>query len=307
MTNIKFVRSDFQNWIEHASNLGFTDFVSPEDDFATELSSHTVWANASSCGVYAWVTENKQAYVGQAVNVHNRLRQHWKNYRDLAYAAFQVVPKAELDVVEIQLINEMQSHYPILNIKFATSSAKLVPFDQVVNPSMTEEFLLGETIPKSQDWQKWPLLENKQQRKFESFKNIKIYSLALSALQIFIERCIPNAPATEVKFWSVTLLYPSDLVFRVNVGQQEVFTLWEDGNEVFARILARKQLSDDWDGPKYETKSYANFVRLFEFERWLAGRRVLECRELVVWLMRHTIPMNSGSHCPQLVRAAFAK
>ena len=306
MTKAEFIRPKFRKWADFATDLGFTDFITPEDGFGTELLSRTAWTNASSCGIYAWVTENGQAYVGQAVNVRNRLRQHWKNYRDLSYAAFQVVPKVELDDVETRLVKKMESKYPVLNIKLAASSAKLVPFDQVVAPTVAEEFLRGETIPKSQNWQEWPLLENKQQRNFDSFKRISAYSLALTALRIFIERCIPNPQVTEVKFWSVTNLHEQKEVFRVNVGQQEVFTLLDDGSEIFARILAQKQLSEDFDEPKWQTKSYANYIPLFEFERWFVGARILECRELAVWLMRHTVPMNSGSHCPQLVRAAFA-
>ena len=178
MTKTEFIRPKFRKWADFATDLGFTDIVTPEDGFGTELSSRTAWTNASSCGIYAWVTENEQAYVGQAVNVRNRLRQHWKNYRDLAYAAFQVVPKVELNDVETRLVKKMESKYPILNIKLAASSAKLVPFDQVVTPTMAEEFLHGETIPRSQNWQEWPLLENKQQRNFTVFKGKVFYSVS---------------------------------------------------------------------------------------------------------------------------------
>ena len=106
MIKAEFIRPKFRQWADFATDLGFTDFITPEDGFGTELLSRAAWTNASSCGIYAWVTENGQAYVGQAVNVRNRLRQHWRNYRDLAYATFQVVPKAELDEVETRLVKK---------------------------------------------------------------------------------------------------------------------------------------------------------------------------------------------------------
>ncbi len=291
----------------HAQELGFTDFISPEDGFSTELSSNSKWRNAAATGVYVWITENGHSYVGQAVNVRSRLRQHWKNYRDIAYASFQPVGAANLDPIEKTLIKKMEERYPstTLNIKFATSSAKTVPFDLVFTPKDTEKFLAGQRIAPKCKWQDWPLLENKKGRSFAKFKMAPSNGNALAALRVFIERCIPDAPGTEVKFWSVSLLHPLKQTFRVNVGQQEVFTLWDDGTHIFARILARSQLSPDFDFPLYETESYANFVKLEEFDTWLIEEKIIECRRLVVWLMRHTVALHSPSHCPQLVRAAF--
>jgi len=304
---IQFVREEFQLWAKHAQELGFTDFISPEDGFSTELSNNSKWENESSAGVYAWITENGHSYVGQAVNVRSRLGQHWKNYRDIAYASFQIVEAASLDHAEKVLIVKMEERFPstTLNIKFAASSAKTVPFDLIFPPKKTEKFLAGQGMTASQKWQDWPLLENKRERRFAKFKMEPLYGKALAALQVFIERCIPDAPGTEVKFWSVSLLHPLKQTFRVNVGQQEVFTLWDDGTHIFARILAKSQLSPDFDFPLYETNSFANFVKLEEFDSWLVAEKIIECRKLVVWLMRHTVPLNSGSHCPQLIRAVL--
>lgn len=308
ITNAEIVRNEFQQWAEFVKTLGFTDIVSPEDNFKTELSSRTEWTNSSSCGVYAWVTENHQAYVGQAVNVRNRLRQHWKNYRDIAYASFQAVPRANLDETEKMLIKKMELQFPktTLNVKFATSSAKLVPFDQVVTAKAAEEYLRGQHLSKSQSWQEWPLLELKQQRKFDKFKEKSFFLRATSALQTFIEICIPDAPATEVKFWSTTLLYTSSLLLRVNVGQQEVLTLHIYEKEVVVTIFANSQLDDSGEKSRYQTQSFAHTVYADDLKKWLTKKRTVECRKLVIWLMRHTTPMNSGSHCPQLIRAAFA-
>ncbi len=306
MNNIAEIREEFRLWVQHAAELEFLDFISPEDGFATEILSGTIWTNASSTGIYTWVTENGQAYVGQAVNVRNRLRQHWKNYRDIAYAAFQIVPETSLDAFEVRLVKKMEAKFPVLNIKLAQSSAKLVPFDRVIDSTSAEEFLRGKSIAKSVIWQKWPLLENKQLRKFSSFRGKAVYPSTLTALRTYIELCIPFPSATEVKFWSATLLHSNSLLVRINVGQQEVFTLHIYENEIVATIFARRQLDDSGQKPQYETRSIAHTVFADDLETWLTKMRIVECRELVVWLMRHTVPMNSGSHCPQLVRATFA-
>jgi hypothetical protein len=56
----------------------------------------------------------------------------------------------------------------------------------------------------------------------------------------------------------------------------------------------------------YKTESYGYFVELQDFDEWLISDRIVAIRELVIWLMRHTTTLNNGSHCPQIVRAAFA-
>jgi hypothetical protein len=306
LKKIEFIKDEFQPWAMHALKLGFTDFISPEDGFLFELSKKSKWSNANSSGIYAWITGNGQSYVGQAVNVRNRLRQHWKNYRNIAYAAFRAVNTNDLDAIERQLIRKMEEHFPssTLNIKFAASSVKVVPFDLIVTSEICDSFLRGEPTQYSNDWQNWPLLENKKVRNFERFERTRFSKNVTDALGIFINRCLPDAPATEVKFWSASLLYPNATICRVNAGQQEVFTVWDDGTHLHARVLASSQLSDDFEFPLYETESYANFLRLEHFQLWLTKERAIEIRKLVVWLMRHTVPLNSGSHCPQLVRAS---
>ena len=56
-----------QAWRARAMRLGFTDFVSSEDGFKTKEGN--AWSNALSTGIYFWIAENGEAYVGQAKNV----------------------------------------------------------------------------------------------------------------------------------------------------------------------------------------------------------------------------------------------
>jgi hypothetical protein len=300
-----FIKPSFRQWAKHSSDLGFTDFVSPEDSFETELSGNQTWANRTRSGIYTWITDTGEAYVGKAVNVRSRLKQHWRSYRSIAYAAFQPVEQEELDKEERRLIVAMETKFPVLNIAFARSSTTTVPFDQVVTLQERQQFLSGANLAEDLSWSEWTLLQRKQINKFEVLTSDDLYCIALRALRIYVERCIPKPKSTEVKFWSVTILNESPHYFRINVGQQEVFTLWME-NTLFARILATEKLLDDAKGPFYVTNSYDNSLPILELDSWLVEKNLIACRELVTWLMRHTVPIHSRSHCPQFVRAAFA-
>jgi len=296
---------DIRAWARLAADLAFTDFVSSEDGFATELTDGRPWRNADACGIYTWVTRSGDAYVGQAVKVRNRLRQHWKVHRTLAYAAFKPVVRERLDEDERRLIAAVEAHRPVLNVKHALSSAAVVPLDAVVPPDQVERFLAGsaETTP-FEGWPLWQLLETKHAEKFRRLAQTGAYEELLHVLAIYVSRCILQPSMTEVAFWSVTALGGRH-GFRLNVGQQECLTLWSDENRWVVRVLAPLRLGRDWYGPLYGTSSYCTETSLATFDKWLSPRRVLVCRQLTVWLMRHTTPLNSGSHCPQLVRAAL--
>lgn len=77
----------------------------------------------------------------------------------------------------------------------------------------------------------------------------------------------------------------------------------DDGN-LYARPLSMQSFGPDSQGPLYQTRSFDHWVPLEELADWLTGERLIACRELAVRLMRHTTTLNSGSHCPQVVRAA---
>lgn len=233
-----------------------------------------------------------------------RLRQHWKNYREMAYAAFMPTSTDELDVTEKDKVEALEGRFPILNIKLARSSATPVPFDSIVTAEDRVRFLRGATLSAPETWQEWPLLQLKQSRRFSRFQANKHFGTVVGALRLFVENCIPMPSATEVKFWSVTLLENSPNLLRVNAGQQEVLTLTNDDAPA-VRVLTPRPIAFDFDGPYYATNSYCNRIPTDQFLQWLGKPEQLAVRELVVWLMRHTTPLNSGAHCPQVVQAAF--
>ncbi len=295
----------FTDWANHMAELGFIDFLAAEDGFSLEQRTGEKWFRANDCGVYTWVTGSGETYTGQALRARMRLKQHWKNYRDIVYAAFAPVPLELLNKEEPRLIAAVEALYPVLNIKFAQSSASVVPLDRVVSHEQIRLFMEGCPADAEIPWREFPILHRKQARRFAVFKNDELYLEAIEALRIYVSRCVPLPSATEAGFWSVTILNESPHVFRINVGQQEVFSLWvEDG--IYARVLAREQLDDRCFGPLYVTNSYDNRIPLRNLKEWLMGEKTIACRKLVIWLMRHTAPLQQGSHCPQIVRAAFS-
>jgi hypothetical protein len=287
--------------------MGFTDFVSPEDGFRTL--SGDPWPDSKSSGVYSWVAENGEADVGQAVSVRRRLLDHWKVHRDILAAAFMRLDRQKLDEFERTCIKDISKNFSTRNIKHAISTSAFVPFDTFMTGAERQVFLLGSFASKEHVWRDLGVLEQKQATKFRRLEREGRFGEIVDALRVFISNCIPNPASTENRFWSVTLYPQQGTLLRVNSGQQEVFTVFDaDGDgHLVARPLASRWLNvkEFLEGPHYKTQSFAYFVDLSDFADWFTDERRAAMRELVIWLMRHTAPLNNGSHCPQIVRAAF--
>jgi hypothetical protein len=81
----------YREWGQIAADFGFVDFMSAENRFETCLASGRAWPQTSACGLYFWVAENGECYVGQTVNSRARLMEHARQHPDLRYACFQPV------------------------------------------------------------------------------------------------------------------------------------------------------------------------------------------------------------------------
>lgn len=298
------IPDQYTSWVQAASALGFTDFITPEDGFRACIRSGGQWRNSACCGIYFWIADNGETYVGQTVNARARLREHWRNHPDLSYACFQPVVREELDAREVQLIDLVGRRFPTRNIKFALETQTHVPFDRFVSRDERAAFLDGAGDLPDRCWRELPVLEQKQARKFQQLLGDRVGPDVINTLAIYIDKVIPRPAATEARFWSVTLF--AQHLMRVNAGQQEVFTLTNgtDGG-LYARPLTTTPFGPDAEGPFYKSSSYDAWFSAEKLSTWLTDKRLVSCRELVVRLMRHTTTLNSGSHCPQVVRAAL--
>lgn len=289
-------------WSKLASEAGFIDFLSPEDGFKTCQRAGDSWVNKDQPGIYFWLASDGEAYVGQSIKPQSRLRQHWRDYRDVSHACFMPCDREHLDRLEESLISRLGKHFPLRNIKHAVTTSSEVPFDKVINDEERERFLVGHDLP-DEPWRDFDLLTRLQARKFARFVAVECGMEALTAARTFIRQAIPRPAATEVGFWSITL-FPAKCFVRVNAGQQEVFTCAGGSGGSEARVLTDKRISLLHSySAGYRVPSYVTTMAPGAVGGWLMGDALLSCRRLVVRLMRHTTTLNSGSHCPQAVRA----
>jgi hypothetical protein len=293
--------SDLNKWEKLASSWGFSNLLTPEDGFRTCLNENGPWSRADQPGIYFWIAHDGEAYVGQSINPQARLREHWRYHRDLVRASFMPCPADDLDRVEARFIKEAGARYALRNIKLAVSTAREVPFDKAIAEEERERFLKGEELADGPP-RDFLLLEQLQKRKFERFLATPRGADGIRALQTFVRRAIPKPAETEVGFWSSTIK-PESCFIRVNAGQQEVFTY--DGSEArpTVRVLTDRRMGilRSWRSP-YAVQSYIIDLRADRLDEWLTQERLMSCRRLVVRLMRHTVALNSGSHCPQAWR-----
>lgn len=292
----------FEAWRDEAERLGFSDFISPEDDFNRCLMKGQPWSNHRRAGIYFWLAADGEAYVGQSVQPRSRLRQHLKVHGDLVCAAFQPCAAEALDATEAKLIEDAGKKFLLRNIKLAISTASQVPFDEVVPLEDQSIFLTGGHLQDTA-WSTLEQLERVQRGKFERFVRHTEAAQAVEILSLFLKRAIPRPAATEAKFWSVTIK-PTGRLLRVNVGQQEVFTFeaHRDGNVVRIMTDSPVSLFNSWP-TGYQTRSFETQLAPHRVETWLTDKRLLACRRLVIQLMRHTQALNSSSHCPQVVKS----
>ena len=117
-------RIRIEKWSTLASKSGFVDFLSPEDGFKTCVTSGGAWANKDQPGIYFWLAADGEAYVGQSITPQSRLRQHWRDHRDVSHACFRPCPLNDLDRVEEKLITEIGKHFPLRNIKHAVTTSR---------------------------------------------------------------------------------------------------------------------------------------------------------------------------------------
>lgn len=254
-------------------------------------------------GIYFWITEVGEAYVGKAKLVRSRLSQHVLNHPDVRWAFFKHVAEFERDAIEQETIRRADRLFKTRNIKHALMTSVRRPLDEAIAPEDQERFLGGEAIGLG-EWRMHHDLKTKQETGWRRFQALPHGPAAANALRLFIERALPRPAATEVSYWSVTAA-PQHYLLRVNAGQQEVFTLADFGGEVIARVLTPQPRLGVIEGPIYETGSYVSAVPVDVLSDWLTGRRLRSARELVIRLMRQSQPLNSRSHCPRLIEMAF--
>ena len=139
-------------WSDLAARSGFVDFLSPEDGFKTCVRTGQLWSNKDRPGIYFWLAEDGEAYIGQSVTPRSGLRQHVRDHGDLVRACFMPCPESDLNRVEEELINRLGGHFPLRNIKLAVATSREVPFDELVDATERERRSAGRISLKSRKY-----------------------------------------------------------------------------------------------------------------------------------------------------------
>lgn len=291
-------------WSKIALLLGMNDFALAEDGFSEVLcqGKEPRPFGKRESGIYFWRAENGEAYVGQAVDIQARLRQHFRNHRDLVYAGYIPFPPDRLNEAERTLIAKAERSLPMRNVKLVQRSARPMPFDSIVPVHDQQRFTESGNRP---EWlhdarRAFPVLAVRTRAKQARFEALGHRAgLFLSAVSQFVISAIPHPHRTEARFWSVSFL--DHMLVRVNVGQQEVMTCAIEGDRALIRIMAPVRLELFARSTGYETGDFEN---RFSFSKALAvfasDKKMKSVRERIVWLARHTTPLHLRSHCPWL-------
>lgn len=293
-----------QGWGEVACEVGMGNFTFAEDNFSQVLTSEGGARRFSprESGVYMWQAEDGECYVGQALDVQSRLRQHFRNHRDIVSAAFMQLPADRLDQEERRVVAETEPHFTMRNVKLVRSTGAHRPLDDFLNAAEQNRFsaLGNDDLWLLEARRSFPFAEARQRAKLRKLDTDPEFAeFVKAAVSEFVMAMIPRPAATENRFWSVSLFPESQLVARINAGQQEVLTLHVDNRGIAARVICPTTLSKNYDGPFYQTSAYASWLELEQLADLLENtQRGAPVREHVLWLMRHTTPLNLRSHCP---------
>ena len=296
------------DWAAMARSLGMAAFMLPEDGFSTILRPDTLPEPMPRrvTGLYFWLAENGEAYVGQAVDVQSRLRQHLRVHPDIRCAAFRPVSRERLDIEERSAAQKAETGFSLRNIKLVKQTATYRPLDVMVDASDQVFFLRHGNRPEwaQEPRQAFPLLQVRTRPAYRRFHADGPRSQALRAiLRVLVLALVPRPWTTEARFWSMSWIGAG--AARLNVGQQELATVeLADTQEGIVRLLAPKRLSWFAGRSRYETGDFENRLSLGKAMRLVRDRMELRpVRERALWLARHTTPLNLRSHCPWLLDA----
>lgn len=291
-------------WIAAARQNGFSGFLSAQDQFERDPTDEpTISKGASLTGIYFWIAENGEGYIGQALDIRKRLRTHFKNNPDLVAATYLCCKAEALDEIEKTQISRLQDAFPLRNILLVRQSAVHRPLDDIFDLEAQSAF---PSVGNPEGWQRgprrtFPILERRQRQKMARLaQQSEKLELGQIAVTFFVDACIPYPYGTEHRFWSVTAFDRGDMIARVNVGVQEVLTV-HDCTTV--RLLCPEKLSHFASRPLYRSGARAHSLSLEKCAEIFEKPTALQAlRSHVISLMRHTTALNARSHCPAMFR-----
>jgi hypothetical protein len=310
----------------HLREQGFCKFVSVGGWYSI---AHLI-PRRNCCGIYVLRFSDGAYYAGQSVDIAARFSQHRLIHADIEAICWRPELQTNLNEAERSVIAFLEA------IPTAIRNVQHTSFP--LAQSELETLMSAEGIKRfacDADWNDLTgdrrvdaKLESRSRRRFEYLGQTEHFAPLRLILAQYISRCLPAPWKTEMSHWSLSC-FPVGLggqvVCRINVGWQEVFTVWDEADHWFVYMQARKSLiGKSWREfmsfrrqhcPMYRNAYKAGGsdqlrVEGAYFDSTMAlladPKFVLAVRHLNLTLASKSGSMWSRSHCPQLVEAAFS-
>lgn len=218
----------------------------------------------SRCGIYILHFRNDQYYVGQAKDVTRRYIQHRQNHDDIIKLSFKKVARKKLDEEEKHTIWSLeQQGFALRNVTYASIPKAESDFDLIMPIEEQERWLEDLTfVDLDGDRLKDPALRIRYTKRYEQFMAQSQAEQIISFLQAYVQVGIPAIKRGEVSFWCLSCLPAKHTYNRINVGLQEVLTLFNNGDIIWCSFhMALTLINDISDKEANELdRRYSNLV-----------------------------------------------
>jgi hypothetical protein len=190
------------------------------------------------CGVYTLHFANGERYVGQTVNLANRVATHLRRWDDITQLDFIEVGPEQLDDLERRMITQTEHEYVVRNRALTNMPGGTVPLDLVVDAQEQGEWLEG-VLTAYPDDRRTREAERRirTQPKFTQFEAFGRSKEVLQDLSLYIAEVIPWPSVTGGLFWGVSAMPGTSKrkgfrrLFTVNAHNVELFWMHDDAQE----------------------------------------------------------------------------
>jgi hypothetical protein len=206
---------------------------------------------AGKAGIYILEFENGEAYVGKAVNAARRLSQHvaGTTHSDFSSFCFVQIARDGLSTSERETMAVCErAGIRLRNFAGASFNYKPSALDELVEPEFLDSFTSGAPNDFSGERPDEADLRRRYVARFSELQSHRNFQDVVSALRLYVSKCIPAPRRTELGYWSVSCL-PSRgsgrLLACVSIHWQEVLLIGEDEQGPWAGLnLAGTPLVD---------------------------------------------------------------
>ena len=182
------------------------------------------------CGIYILHFENREFYVGLAIDVVNRYAQHRQNHKDIEFVSFKEVAKAKLADIERQTVFSLERlNKPLRNINIVSTIIGDTDLDLIIPKAEQDIWINKELTLEEIETERfeYPVLRAKYEKKYQKLSQHPLKDEIFSYTRAYTLTTIPFPKKTEYSFWSISCLPATNQVnlVRTNIYWQETFVI----------------------------------------------------------------------------------